>query len=206
MREWSVFFPDVLPDVLGCPEPTVERHLARAARDFCTRTLAWRVDLDAITTIASTPGYDLPLPSQSEAFKIIGATLNGLDIGLEVANGTSAADRQRGNSGGSRVLTFDLKTITVMPTPAAGQTLIVTALLRPTITAQGVPDFLGDQHGQIIADGALSTLLTLNKADWANVGLAAIKKDAFDKGIGRVQKAAWKAYNATNPRGRAMFF
>lgn len=206
MREWSVFFPDVLPDVLGCPEPTVERHLIRAARDFCTRTLAWRVDLDAITTQASTPDYDLPLPSQSEAFKLVDATLNGSDIGLDAANSTSAADRQRGNQGSTRLLTVDLKSVKVLPTPSAGLPLIVTALLRPSLAAQGVVDFLADQHAQIIADGALATLLTANKAEWANAGLAALKKADFDREVGRVQKAVWKAYTDQNPRARAMYF
>lgn len=206
MREWSVFFPDVMPDVYGCPEPTVERHLLRAARDFCTRTLCWRLDLDTITTIASTPDYQIGVPSQSEAFKLVAATLNGQDMGLEVANGTSAADRRRGNSGSSRVLTADMVTATVMPTPAAGLPLILTALLRPSNAAQGVPNFLGDQHMQILADGALSTLLTINRAEWANAGLAAIKKQEFERELNKVKKAVWKAFTSSNPRAVAQFF
>ena len=107
MRTWDAFFADVLPDVLGCPEPTAERHILRAARRFCAETGAWRVDLDPTTTRADTTVYDLELPSGAEAVKILGGTLNGQDVDVEGADATSPGRRASGGAGRTRVMSRD---------------------------------------------------------------------------------------------------
>ena len=69
MRDWSDFFPDVLPAVeLGTPEPTVVHQLRRAAQDFCHRTRAWRMTLEPITTVDGQSEYAIPLPEQTTLF------------------------------------------------------------------------------------------------------------------------------------------
>jgi hypothetical protein len=203
MRTWDVFFPDVLPDVLGCPEPTIERHLQRAAVRFCAESRCWREDLDRITTRAGRATYDLPWPDQAEGVELIGAALDGRDIALEVTDGTTLADRRAGNTGRDRVLSDDgLVTITVMPTPGEGQELRLAAILRPTEAATGLPDRIADRYRTAIAAGALSTLLILNKAAWANPALAQVKAGEFQDAIDATRQKVWKAH--TNARRRTV--
>lgn len=206
MRTWDVFFPDVLPEVLGCPEPTVERALLRASQDWCTRTRCWRADLDAITLRDGTADYDLAYPTQAEGVQIIGATIGGFDIGLEVVDGTTTADRRAGSRGSKRVLTNDMRIVTVMPTPAATGSLVITAVLKPSDTATGVPNELADRFKDQIATGALVRLLKLNKTEWTNPGLAGDKSKGYEKEVARVRKAVWKAWTNARPRAVAMYF
>jgi hypothetical protein len=206
MRTWDVFFPDVLPDVLGCPEPTVERHLLRAAIDFCTRARVWRQDLDRIITRDGRADYDISWPDQAQGVELIGATLDGDDIDLEVADGTTAGQRQQGTSGRRRVLSQDLVTATVMPTPGEGQVLVLAAILCPSEDATGVPDIIGDRFRKAIATGALQTLLKINKAPWANAGLSTDKGNEFDKAIAQAASKMWRANTNKRPRVRGQFY
>jgi hypothetical protein len=206
VRTWDVFFPDVLPEVLGCPEPTVERALLRAAQEWCEKTRCWRVDLDAITLIADTADYDVAYPTQAEGVQFVGATINGNDIELETLEGTTTAERRRGTGGSRRILSHDQRIVTVIPTPAAAGTLVITAVLKPSESATGVPNDIADRFREEIATGALARLLMANKTEWSNAGLAEAKAAKFQKRIGDVRKAMWKAWTNSRPRAVPMYY
>ena len=206
MRNWSDFFPDVLQDVLGCPEPTIEQYLRRAAQEFCQRSLCWREDLPAITTRASTNEYALPLPSGGQVVKLLGASLNGSDIELEAADGTSTADRRAGSTGSRRVRLLDPFNCLLQPAPGAALSLILEVALKPSETATGLPDRIADGHRLAIATGALARLLNINRAEWRNPALADERKTEFDLAIGKAQTAAWKAHSRSRPRTVGHYF
>jgi hypothetical protein len=207
MRTWDVFYPKVLPDVLGCPEPLADEHLRDAARRFCAETRCWREDLDRIRTIAGRASYDLLYPDEADAVTLIGATLEGFDIGLDVPDATTMGERRRGNSGGRRLRTTDLRTLTLLPTPAAsGADLRIEALLQPSQAATGVPDAIGDRYLLEIATGALATLLVANKAPWTNPALADLKEKQFRRAIGCVKSAVWRGHSNSRPRVSGQFF
>jgi hypothetical protein len=205
MRLWTEFFPDLMQDVLGCPEPTVEQYLRRAAQEFCQRTLCWREDL-TITTRASTSEYALPLAAGGQVVKLLGASLNGNDIDLEAADGTSTADRINGTRGSKRVRLLDPFNVLLQPTQAAGLALVLEVILKPSETSTGLPDQIADGNRLAIADGALSRLLNINRAEWRNPSLADDKKAEFEKAIGKAQTAAWKAYSRARPRVTGQYF
>lgn len=206
MRTWDWFYPKVLPDVLGCPEPTVDEHLRDAARRFCFKTGCWRADLDRILTRAGRADYDISYPDSADGVRLIGATLGGHDIGLEVAD-VSMARRREGRSGRDRLRTMDLRTATLMPTPAIdGSELRIEAVLQPSQDAEGVPDNIGDLYRLEIATGALASLLMMNKQPWTNPQLGGFKESTFAEAMARTQSAVWKGYSNTRPRARGMFF
>jgi hypothetical protein len=205
VRTWDTFFPDVLPEVLGCPEPSVERALLRAAQELCRKTRCWRADLDPITT-NGVAEFELFFPTGAAAHQFVGATFNGQDIGLEVVDETSTGDRRNGTGGSTRLLTWDKRNVTMMPPPAAGGILVVTAILVPSETATGIADAIADDYRDEIATGALSRLLATNKAEWANPVLAREKAEQFKDACARIQTQVWKAHTNRRPRARAQFF
>jgi hypothetical protein len=205
VRTWDRIFPDVLPDVLGCPELTVERHILRAAQDFCARTRCWRQDLDPITT-DGTSELDIDYPDRAEGVKLMAATLGGEDIGVEAADNTRMGDRLRGSQGLTRVRTDNLRTVLLMPTQAAGAQLVLNMVLKPGDESTGLPDDIVDRYGSTIALGALSTLLKVNKAEWANPALATDKKQEYEAQRARIATAVWRAFSSARPRARGMFF
>jgi hypothetical protein len=206
LRTWDTFFPDVLPEVIGCPEPTVERALVATWRDLCAFTKVWRQDLDAITMIAGNDTYDMLPPYGAEVMQVESATLNGVDIRVVNAEGTSLRSRVAG-TGSSRVQVIDTTQLRVQPTPATGGGLLVlAAVLVPTDNATGVDSTLADAHKMMAADGTLARLLLLNKAEWANPALAAVKQAQYNAARGRLQWRVAKARSTQSPRTRAQFF
>jgi hypothetical protein len=200
MRTWDTFFPDVLPDVLGCPEPTVERHLLNAARRFCAMSRCWRDEIDPVSIQATRATYELYYPDESAGVELIGAVLDGQDIDLEVADGTTTAKRLEGASGQRRVLSQDLVNITVMPTPQADGTLVITAILQPGPAATGIPERIGDRYQLAIATGALASLLKINKAAWADARLSGEKEREFMAAVADARSKAFKANTNTRLR------
>ena len=59
---WSSFYPLILPEVGGCPEPVVDAQLLRAAVDFCDTTQLWVTSLTAINAVSGTGEYALTSP------------------------------------------------------------------------------------------------------------------------------------------------
>ena len=208
MREWSYFFPDVLPSVLGCPEPTVERHLLRAAQDFFKRTKAWVVTMDPITTIADQDTYDLNRPLQTELVKVTAAILNGNDIELDAAQSTTLADRLRNSSGSNRIRIEAGRRVVVLPMPAAGLPLIIEGIFKPSDKAIGISsDEMAEQFSEALGYRALATLKTEDRRDpWYDPASAQVKGGLYEKLVGQTAKDAWRAWSVRNPRSRGVFF
>lgn len=206
MRTWDTFYPLVLPQVPGCPDPTLDDHLLGAAREFCALSRAWRSDLAPIALQAGIADYPLVFDAGTQGHILVGASLNGQDIDLDVPDATSTSERRRGSGGARRVLAMDMTTITVMPTPAGAQSLVLTAILQPSETAEGLPDPIADRYRRIIASGALATLLTMNAAPWINVRLAGIKREEFERETARVKSRVWRGNSNARPRNSAQFF
>ena len=187
MKDWRSFFPDVLPAVAGLalPEPTVEHQTRRAAQEFCRRTRAWRVTLDAVQTNLGAREYDLELEPRSELVRLESATLDGHPI---------AVWRDR-DGRGRFVFTPDGRTVVFSQQPGPGQQLVITAALRPADNAPGIEDTLAERYSETIARGAVARL----KGDPA-------LQQSFEDECDRIKVGLWRGSAAINPRVRAHWF
>ena len=55
------FLPGILPDVPGCPLPTVRFHVHRAVMEFCRESGIWHEDLTPIDLVNDQRDYILPV-------------------------------------------------------------------------------------------------------------------------------------------------
>lgn len=60
MSALADFYDLLLPELPGIATPMVDLHLREVARDFCTKTSAWREDLTAIDLVAEQGTYRWP--------------------------------------------------------------------------------------------------------------------------------------------------
>lgn len=188
MRAWRDFFPEVLPFIAdGIPDPMLERRVLRSAQRFCERTRAWRVTLEPISLLAGVTNYEMELPQQTELVRLEeGALLDGMPIDL-----WRPGDRARGRY----VSTVDRKTVELSCAPAAGQTLVLVATLKPGLGAAGIEDFLFDQYSEVIADGSV-----------ARINDDGQKLQAFEDRCSTIATELWRGSAATRPRARPHFF
>lgn len=177
----------VLPFAPECPEPTAIHHLREAARTFCRRTRAWR---EQYAGTATSPVV-LVVPDGAQLFEIEDAWFN--DCRLERRPVRDLLDYPSDTAGNPNwVAEAGPASIQLFPFEAGP--LRVSMFLEPSPLTDELPDFLVDEHGRTLADGALSDLLMLPNQSWSNPQLAG--------GFGTRFEASVDRWFATNIRGK----
>jgi hypothetical protein len=208
MTPWSAFYPFILPEVLGCPQPTVDHHVLQASREFLKRTLLWDVWLDADNTVAEQANMDFLLQSGQEVTKLLEAKLAGADLPVLSVNDVPG-DPLTVKSGQRGIFTIDMASYWLTPTPIpADQAIQVRVALVPSQSALGLQDFIWRDYADDIATGAKARLLALNGKDitWANPARAQQLKDYFELCTWRVAHKVGKSNSRTPRRVVPSFF
>ncbi|MEI6601774.1 MAG: hypothetical protein WCN21_14925 [Comamonadaceae bacterium] len=181
---WSDFYSWVLSSVPGCPNPTLDLHIRQAAIDFCRRTLCWVRTLDPVEANGMDIRFDLDLPSQTQAVKLMAVAVNGLQYLL--------VDTQRGlqlvrqGSGADFSFTQDKLTLDVHPLRQRGDSIEVDMALAPSFNASGIETDVASPHTQEIAQGALATLQMMVGVAWSDPGLAGANRVLFNQRVATV--------------------
>ena len=181
---WSDFYSWVLPSVPGCPNPTLDLHIRQAAIEFCRRTLCWVRTLDPVEANGMDIRFDLDLPSQTQAVKLMAVAVNGLEYLL--------VDTQRGlqlvrqGSGADFSFTQDKLTLDVHPLRQRGDSIEVDMALAPSFNASSIETDVASSYMQEIAQGALATLQMMAGVAWSDPGLAAANKVLFNQRVATV--------------------
>ena len=181
---WSDFYSWVLPSVPGCPNPTLDLHIRQSAIDFCRRTLCWVRTLDPVEANGMDIRFDLDLPNQTQAVKLMAVAVNGMQYLL--------VDTQRGlqlvrqGSGADFSFTQDKLTLDVHPLRARGDSVEVDMALAPSFNASSIETDVASPYLQEIAQGALATLQTIAGVAWSDPGLAGINKALFNQRVATV--------------------
>lgn len=169
----------LLPELPGCTVAMVNLHLRETAREFCTRTSAWRQALTAINTVASQAAYALATPADSELVRVTELTVNAVLLWRHNAREQAGVDSDDlpayGIDEPPFTLDGNLTTLTLatdeIPDAAVTGGLVVVAALKPTAAAATLPDFLLTQHSEAIRYGVLATLMKMKKP-WGDRPLA----------------------------------
>lgn len=205
MKTWSQFFPDILAEVPGCPDPMLERALLRAAQEFCAGTQAWKLWLDASPTALNVTDYDLELAPNSELLRLERATLDGRAINV-ITSAELPDDWLNNRNVSTCVFTDDRKTITLLPPPAAGLSLRIEACLKPASNATGVEDFLFDYYADTIAMGALARLMQKSNVPFSNPTKGMELERRFTHEIARIGFQKGRGFSSRHARPRVRTF
>lgn len=192
------FFPDLMPLVPGCPEPTAKMALRRASQRFCELTLAWRAKMDPITLVAGIDEYDLSLDTSAELVRIEKALIGEDEVKVLTPNESVSRHCPY-------IECADKKTVFVNPAPTVEQILNITASLKPSNASTGVEDFLFDQYVMVIAKGAAGLL----KQHPAKLYSAPDGRDVWAEFEGRcatIKMSKWRGHGRNTPRTRPNFF
>jgi hypothetical protein len=190
-------FDDMLPDLLvevdGCPEVTAISHLRKAARAFCESTHVWTVTLDPFNTAAATAAYTLALPAASSVVRLARVNVGdekGVEIlDLEEAKAELDCGRQR------TFAWWDAGQLHIGPTPTRVLPVSVQLSLKPSLSADGVPDWLAEDHAETIREGAKATLFAMPRKDWTDLAAANIAagESASDTNAAAINKTKGRA-------------
>jgi len=181
---WSDFYPWVRPSTVGCPNPTLDLHLRQAAIEFCRRTLCWVRTLDPVLANGLDIRFDLDLPSQTQAVKLMAVEVNGQEYPLVDPQRGQQLVRQGCNADFS--FTQDKLTLDVHPLRSSGDLIEVDMALAPSFNATGVETDVISPYVQEIGQGASASLQMMPGVPWSEPNLAAANKAMFNQRLGTV--------------------
>ena len=180
-RLYSDFVSLIAPSVLGCPNPVIQNYVARAAREVCERTLAYRYEHADVTLTAGDYSEDYVPASNTEVHAILSASVNETPMKIAPFGAVQRlfplwpltdADYR----GFPQYITqFSPTQFYIAPTPDAGATYVVDMVvaLKPTITATGLEAEIANELETAIQHRALQHLLVLPEKPWTDRELAA---------------------------------
>lgn len=174
MREPDAFFRWIAPYAPSCPDPVMERHVIDAARSFCEATRCWRAT-DSIA-VNGDEEQILCVDASATLFEIEAASFDGRP--LERVSFAAAMREDEGDP--MQIAQISPQAVILAPHGTAG-TLALSLFLKPAQDAQSLPDFLFEQFGEYIAQGALATILSIPNLPYSNPGLAAYNAAKFQQ-------------------------
>ena len=187
------FFPYVLTEVLGCPDPTLRLQIVSAAAEFCRETLAWTESQDAVPLVNGVSDYEIEAPAQSYAYTVRDVWLGGRRLQPITLHAMQGMGVGESNEPTHYNASTERGSIRVYPTPinVTDQALVMRAAFVPTMAATTLPDFLGQRHMEVIASGAKAKLMMIPGVAWSNPQLGAYYRQIFDAGIvnSRIEEA-----------------
>ncbi len=204
MALWAEWFPDVVPQVPGCPQPIVEHEIRRASQAFFEGTRAWQGWLDPVPVLAGEQAVAIIADdAEQEVIRLESALFDGRPLAVYPAGEMDSmfGDDWTLHTGAPSAITMDgPTTVRLYPSPSSNS---VTGLkcrvsVRPSEAATGIPDEYWRRYRGHISAGAKAGLMIHAGKPWSNPEMAAMFGAAFSASIADVCIKAAKAFG----RGR----
>lgn len=206
MKTWDAFFRDVMPDVVGCPDPIAEHAIKRAAQEFCDSTRVWRIWVTDILTASGTSTYPIGLPANAELVRIERATIDGRDLELTTADQLPVDWKTYSKSLPDCIHTVDRKNITLLPVPSSIRTIKMEISIKPSSDALGVEDHLFDQYVEHIAIGAKARLMKQAGKPYTNINEAMLLDAQFKHANSTIGAIAMRGFSSRRTRSAGRFY
>lgn len=201
MKDWSSWFPDLLPHITGCPQPLAEHELRRAAQVLFRRTRAWRVDMAAVAVSAGQAVVTLaPDSAQHELVRVESVWLDDRKLDQVTADvlDSQYKDDWRLHTGDPfaciQTVPGELR---LYPIPISNATTGLAARLSvtPSESSTGLPDDMAVRFRDEIHVGAKARLMLYPNRPWSNADLSAVYGQAFDGLLGTATASAARSFS-----------
>jgi hypothetical protein len=169
----SDYFNLIRPYAPGCADVTAKFGLRQAATDFLERTRLWRYSA-AYSALENEP-VAITTPAGSVLIDIEKAIFD--DVPLEPKTTAWLDENMHGWRAGEftgtpRYIT-QTEENTVILVPSATGTLSLYVWLKPSPTADELPEFMSEQHRTTLAHGALGYILAIPNQSFTNMDMGA---------------------------------
>ena len=199
MALWQDFHSHLFVSAIGCPIPLADQELRNAAIEFLSRTRAWCVWLDPVTTRDSVREYDFDLPANADIVRVEQATVAGNPVTVAPYRASKTNPRSIA-TGTNEGVTVDTRTFILSSSYSAGQSLEIQASLCPSRQATGIEDFLFDMFYLDILDGAKARILKLKGTPFFAPDIAMDSQAAFEEAIVNKKLDDWRGNTAARRR------
>lgn len=193
MSAYEDFFPYVLTEVAGAPEPVVVMAIRNACIEFCEKSLVLTRDHDPVTLVPGKVDYDLEPPGGYLVVKVMRAWLDTRELNPAAPDFVSDpavynrlfSSYQSAPSTPQVYLQKEERSITVWPVPDQRfrNGLTMRVALKPTRASTQIEDVVFEDYAEAIGHGAVYRLMSSVGKPYSNIEMAAVHKALFDQGI-----------------------
>lgn len=189
MKTYEAFFPDVLPDVPGCPADVAIRAIRNTVIEFCEKSLIHQVTQDPISIRANLTDYDLDAPSGYRVHKVMKAWFQGNELSPVAPDDIVTPEAYNPSVGGytpsksqpTGYTQKDSESVSFLPIPNQDYPKAITmrVALVPLRDSTKFDDFLYEQWGEYIACGAKARLMLTPGKPYTNQDAAAVNQARY---------------------------
>lgn len=189
MIDLDAFLPEINSKAPGCPAPSAYLAILQACDDLCTKLKVWRDTNDV--PVNNTGEVDFDVPDQAVVVDFESVMLGDCKLEPKTIDWMDRYMRgwRRGALDGMPRYYTQLVPDQLIVAPIDTGILTITTILKPSMDADQVPDFLFQQYHEMIAYGALGRLLQTPDQPFTDVQMGAAYAMAFDQ---KVSSAQWK--------------
>jgi hypothetical protein len=202
---FTQFLPDVLPYVIGCPEPLAVNAIRNACIDFCASTMYWQETQDPVSISAAAMPYDFDAPTGANVIQPMALTVGGFTILPKSADWLDANIynwREQTADTPSYYYQPNANQFVLVPAPLAPVTVTVRAAYVPLRDGTVIDTTVYEYYLETITAGALARLCAVPGQTWSNPALAEMKKREFASGVTSATIEANKSYDRAGLRVR----
>jgi hypothetical protein len=193
MKNIDTLAPRVARQVKGCPHAAIVNALRDAAINLCEEADVWTYSVDDLVMFKNIDQYELQLPEEAEIVRISGVSVGSTGLTVRTAEWL---DRNRpgwrndkGTPNACHVeIDDDRYFLRVTPKPSETQKgrdnrIAIGFVLKPTLEATQLDDFLVARYQDTIVAGALWVLYMLPDRPWSSENRAEYWDDKFRGGV-----------------------
>lgn len=161
----------------GCPPPTIEQYVRRAAIKVCENTLAWRYEMDPVITTSGVYEYEYETPDYTEVCGLTYAAIDGTTLNIateaEIHRHWPMWPDMDNLSEPRYIFQYNPDCFLLAPVPdlkddGTNYTLKLFLALRPTPDATAMDKTTFDELEDAIVHMALKELLNIPNKSWTD--------------------------------------
>jgi hypothetical protein len=210
-KAWSYWYPDLVPQLTGCPDPVIDYELRRVAQDFFERTRAWQV-IQAPVAIAKAQALVNIVPADpgQELVRIERAWLDGRPINVTSADTLDARfpddwSTREGTTTDLVPLSPGVMQLFPLPAAAASTGLKLRLSVRPSDTATGIQDDMAVAWREALACGCRGRLMLQADKPWTNTTMGPLDTSKYEAAVAKANLKAALAYAGGRIASRPSF-
>ena len=200
MKTYDALFPDVLPEVPGCPSDVALRAIRHTVIEFCEKSLINQVTQDPITLRANLADYDLDAPTGFRVQKVMRAWFGGQELEPVAPDDIVGPDIYNPKIGNYTASTAppkaytqkDFSSVSFLPIPnqTYPNSITMRVALVPLRDSTQFDDFLYEQWGEYIACGAKARLMLNPGKPYSNPDSAAVNQARYTTALNDARQRA----------------
>ena len=195
----------VMPEVPGCPRTLVKREVREAAISLCQSSGIWREEMIKLGILEGIAIYEVDIPRDSKLVQVLSVRISDRNVIAKTSDWLDKHDSTdwRDLEGAARYYMMSTPVEMLLnrkPKESVEAALTATLSLKPSRSADTIPEFLYEDWINVIASGAKSKLMMIPNKTWSAPDHSAAESYEFKKGKGRAKTEANKGHSVVDLR------